>query len=118
VRLAVAATLAALALFPAGCKSYRIDVRVENRTGQALNLVEVDYPSASFGMDTLADGTVYPYHLQVRGSGPVKVQYTETKTNQVRQMTGPELAEHEEGTLTIVLLPEGKADFQPRLSGK
>jgi hypothetical protein len=50
---------------------------VENRTGAAIELLEVDYPSASFGADTLASGADFHYRFQVRGSGPVKVQYTE-----------------------------------------
>jgi hypothetical protein len=99
-----------------GCHSYRIDVTVENRTGSPIELLEVDYPSASFGADNLGIGEQYHYRFQVRGSGPVKVQYTETAGHQLWQETGPELFERQEGRLDIVLLPGGKAEFHPALS--
>ena len=48
--LAIAAPL----LFAAcGCHSYHIETTVENRTGGAIQLLEVEYPSASFGADDL-----------------------------------------------------------------
>ena len=101
-----------------GCHSYQIDTTVVNRTGDAVTLLEVDYPSASFGADKLAAGADYHYRFQVRDSGPVKVQYTESTTLQARQISGPELAEGQEGQIEIVLLPGGKAEFHPNLSPK
>jgi hypothetical protein len=105
-----------IAGFGAGCHSYRIDATVENRTGAAIDLVEVDYPSASFGTDTLAADGNYHYRFQVRGSGPIKVQYTDPSSHQLRQMTGPTLFERQEGHIEIVLLPDGKAEFHPALT--
>lgn len=98
------------------CHSYRIDAVVENRTGAAIELLEVDYPSASFGADKLDEDADFHYRFQIRGSGPVKVQYTESTTHKARQMTGPEIFERQEGHLEIVLLPEGRADFHPQLT--
>ena len=102
--------------FVCGCHSYQIETTVENRTGTAIELLEVDYPSASFGADELAAGADFHYRFQVRGSGPVKVQYSEAGSHRVRQMIGPEVSERQEGRLEIVLLPDGKAEFQPHLS--
>jgi len=99
----------------AGCHSYHIDTTVENRTGTAIQLLEVDYPSASFGADSLAAGAAYHYRIQLRGNGPLKVQYTSVDRRQM-QMEGPELAEPQEGRLEIVLLPSGKAEFHPQLT--
>lgn len=114
-RLVPLAALAA-ALLLSGCRSYRINATVENRTGADIELLEVDYPSASFGADRLANGADLPYRLQVRLSGPVKVQYTESATHTVRQATGPTLAERETGRIEIILLPGGKVQFNPSLS--
>ncbi len=100
----------------AGCHSSHIQVTVENRTGAAIRLLEVDYPSASFGSDSLAAGARYHYRIQVQGSGPLKVQYT-AGTGSQRQNDGPVLAERQEGTVEIILLPDGKAEFHPRVSG-
>jgi hypothetical protein len=99
-----------------GCHSYHIETTVENRTGAPIELLEVDYPSASFGADKLAADTTFHYRFQVRGSGPLKVQYTDSATHAIRQTNGPEVHELQEGTLEIVLLPGGKAEFHPALS--
>jgi hypothetical protein len=98
-----------------GCRSYHVEITVENHTGASIQILEVDYPSASFGADTLAAGANFHYRIQVQGSGSLKVQYTDSAGHQ-EQITGPLLAEGEQGGLTIVLLPSGKADFQPHLS--
>ena len=109
----VVLSVALLAL--AGCHSYHVDATVENRTGGAIQLLEVDYPSASFGADSLAAGAVLPYRIQVRGNGPLKVQYTGSDGRQT-QVEGPALAERQEGRIEIVLLPGGKAEFHPQLT--
>lgn len=105
-----------LAPFAAGCHSAQVDAFVENRTGSPVDLLEVDYPSASFGADHLAAGATYHYRFQVRLSGPVKVQYSDGVTHQLRQITGPTVSEGQEGRLEIVLLPNGKAEFHPELT--
>jgi hypothetical protein len=101
--------------FATGCHSYHVETAVENRTGGAIQLLEVDYPSASFGSDSLAADGVYHYRIQLRGDGPLKVQYTAADGKQV-QVTGPNLVERQEGSLQIVLLPGGKAEFHPDLT--
>jgi hypothetical protein len=110
VSVAVAALTASF-----GCHSYHVDATVENQTGGPIQLLEVDYPSASFGADSLGSGAVFPYRIQLRGSGAIKVQYTAPGGRQV-EIKGPSMAERQEGTLKIVLLPNGKASFLPALS--
>ncbi len=111
-----AAVLAGVALSAAGCHSSRISAMVENQTGLPITLLEVDYPSASFGVDALAAGGTYRYQFKVRDSGAVKVQYTEEPSHTVRQASGPTLSEGEAGRLEIVLLPSGKVKFLPELT--
>jgi len=106
---------AAVLLAAAGCHSYHVDATVENRTGAAIQLLEVDYPSASFGANALAAGAVFRYRIQLRGTGPLKVQYTAGNGLQA-QIDGPQLTERQEGTLQIVLLSGGKAEFHPQLT--
>ena len=115
--IAAAMLLPALGLV-SGCHSYQVDTVVQNRSGNDVKLLEVDYPSAGFGTDVLRAGASYHYRFQIRGSGPVKVQYTEAKTLTVRQIVGPDLYEGQEGRLTIALLPQGKADFTAVLTPK
>ena len=98
-----------------GCHSYHIDTTIENRTRAPIQLLEVDYPSASFGANRLSEGEAFHYRFQVRGSGPLTITYTAAGGNQVH-ITGPTLTERQQGQLEIVLLPDGKAKFVPRLS--
>ena len=109
-----AATLLSAFLFSA-CHSYHIDATIENRTGAPIQLLEVDYPSASFGVDSLAPEANFHYRFQVRGSGQLKVSYT-AANGQTVQISGPTLAERQQGTLEIVLEPGGKAEFHPQLT--
>jgi hypothetical protein len=99
----------------AGCHSHHIETTVENRTGAAIQLLEVDYPSASFGADSLAPGAIFHYRIQLRDSGPLKVQYTAGNGHPV-QIEGPTLAEPQQGQLQIILLPSAKAEFHPQLT--
>jgi len=109
-----------IAAFPvlalvAGCHSYHIETTVENHTGGAITLLEVDYPSASFGADTLAANAAFHYRFQTRGDGPLSVQYTAANGKQVK-ISGPTLYERQEGHLEIELLPNAKAEFHPALN--
>lgn len=97
----------------AGCKTHPFAVTVENRTGADIRLLEVDYPSASFGADSLAAGQTMRSGIHLIGSGKTKVMYMTPGKRQVT-ITGPALHEDQEGVLQIVLLPAGKADFQVR----
>jgi hypothetical protein len=119
IRLAVAAGVLPALLAAAGCHSYHVETTVENRTGGAIQLLEVDYPSASFGANNLAAGQAFHYRIQLRGSGPLKVQYATSDglpSQHLVQIDGPVLAERQEGQLQIVLLPGGKAEFHPQLT--
>ena len=115
--------LAAIALpalmLAAECHSYHVETTVVNRTGAPIQLLEVDYPSASFGADSLAADGVFRYRIQLRGSGPIKVLYTVTGASRAQhsvEIEGPTLTERQEGRLQIVLLPGGKAEFHPELT--
>ncbi|MGP8173246.1 MAG: hypothetical protein ACLP7O_01710 [Terracidiphilus sp.] len=113
-RISTAIGITAL-MVAAGCHSYHVETTVENRTGGAIQLLEVDYPSASFGANSLAAGGIFHYRIQLRGNGPLKVQYTASDGRQA-QIEGPMLAERQEGRIEIVLLPGGKAEFHPKLN--
>jgi hypothetical protein len=109
-RLLLVATSLALCL--AGCRSPRIDVTVENHSGAPIELLEVSYPSASFGVGRLDTDAVYKYRIQIRGSGPIHVQYNEPATHIQRQITGPTVEENQSSSLRIQLLPGGRANFR------
>ena len=114
-QFALAAATALIALLFSACHSYHIDATIENRTGAPIQLLEVDYPSASFGADSLARDATYRHRFQVNGSGSLKVSYTAANGKSV-QISGPALRERQQGTLEIILEPGGKAEFHPQLA--
>jgi hypothetical protein len=96
---------AALAL--SGCHSAFIDATISNHTNQPLSLIEVDYPSASFGTQTLAPGQDFHYRFKVLGNGPTTLLWTD-QSHHDRKIYGPGLREGDEGRLAITFNP--KAD--------
>jgi hypothetical protein len=87
-----------------GCHSPYVEATISNRTPTPITLIEVDYPSASFGTQNLAPGADFHYRFKVLGSGPMKLTYTDL-TRQDHTSPGPTLNEGAEGPLTILITP-------------
>lgn len=96
----------AVLLLATGCHSAFIDATLRNRTGRAVTLVELDYPSASFGTQTLSPGQDFHYRFKLLGSGKVKLIYTDS-ANVVHTVPGPQLDEGNEGSLSVTIQPSG-----------
>jgi hypothetical protein len=104
---------AGVVLMGSGCHSPYVNAVVSNRTSETVSLVEVDYPSASFGTQTLAPGQDFKYRFKVMGSGDLKVLWTDAERKD-HTVNGPELKEGDEGGLQVVLRPGG-VDWVPSL---
>ena len=107
------ALLACLSL--SACHSAFVQTSIVNHTGKTVQLVEVDYPSASFGTQQIADGATYHYHFKVQDSGPVKIAFT-GDAGKTFSATGPTLEPGQQGNLTITLENDGKVTWTPALS--
>ena len=101
-----------LVMLASGCHSAFIDAVVINKTGQPVSLVEVDYPSASFGTQTLNPGQEYKYRFKVLGSGDLKLLWTDAQRKD-HTVAGPTLNEGAEGSLAISIKPDG-VDWAPK----
>jgi hypothetical protein len=99
-RLYLAAAIAVLTL--TGCHSAYVTTTVSNHTAEKISLVEVDYPSASFGIQSLAPGADLHYRFKVLGQGPLKLLYTDAHGTD-HTTKGPYLREGAEGPLAIVI---------------
>ncbi|HEY0264940.1 MAG TPA: hypothetical protein VGC07_10500 [Granulicella sp.] len=104
MRLSGIVAIALLGL--SGCHSAFVDATVSNRTASTILLLEVDYPSASFGTENLAPGKDYHYRFKVIGSGPLKLVYTDSSHKEI-EGSGPSLNEDDEGPLSVVIAPDG-----------
>jgi hypothetical protein len=99
----------------AGCHSRFVDTTVDNRGPKALQMIEVDYPSASFGVGSLAPGAQFHYRFKVQGSGALKLEFTDSQ-GLIHNVDGPELVEGQEGSLAIAIDPAGNVAWQPNLT--
>ena len=89
-----------------GCHSAYVDAVVHNRTDQTITLVEVDYPSASFGTQTLGPAQDFHYRFKVLGTGGLKLLYTD-EGHREQHSDGPQLTEGDEGALAVTVSPGG-----------
>jgi hypothetical protein len=113
MRIWLAIVMAAGLLGVSGCRSAYVEADVVNATGSAVTLVEVDYPSASFGVESLGAGAVYHYRFKVLGSGGTTVMWTDAARGQ-HTAKGPELHEGQAGVLRVTLAGD-KAEWVAKL---
>ena len=92
-------------LTTAGCHSAFVNATIINQSGRPLRLVEIDYPSASFGTNDLAAGGTFKYRFKVLGSGPATMLWTDA-TEKEHRSEGPSLIEGEEGSITATIGPQ------------
>jgi hypothetical protein len=85
-----------------GCHSHYIEADIRNTSGAPISLVELDYPSASFGKESLPSGVTYHYRFKILGDGPTKILWTDAH-RQDHTVPGPALQEGQEGALTVTI---------------
>lgn len=112
--LGKSSALALLTVALSGCHSAFVQATVFNRSATPVKLLEVDYPTASFGTGQLAPGATFRYRFKILGDGPAKVLWTD-QANHEHTVPGPDLREGQEGTLTITLTDKG-AEWGDNLS--
>jgi hypothetical protein len=106
-----------LLFFLVGCRSAFVDADIQNRTGAPLQLIEVDYPSASFGTGALATNASFHYRFKIQGSGNVQLSYSDS-SGKAHHVRGPELKEGQQGILTITINSPDSVHWTPVLSEK
>lgn len=83
-----------------------IAAHVENRTGQPVSLIEVDYPIQSFGRDAIPTNGSFNFRFKIVGSGPVFISWTDA-AHHAHKSKGPTVHEGQHGEITIDLTPTG-----------
>lgn len=98
-----------------GCHSAFVEATIVNQGGTPVRLVEVDYPSASFGVGSIVAHSQFHYRFKIQGSGPLKIEFTDAD-GKLRNSDGPILSQGQEGTLSIVIQPGGEVGWHPSLT--
>jgi hypothetical protein len=98
----------------AGCRSRFVEVTIVNQ-GPTVHVMEFDYPSASFGANSLATGANYHYRFKVQGSGPLSLQY-EDGTGKTHTAQGPKVDLGDQGSRLVNIDPRGTVTWTPNLT--
>ena len=99
-----------------GCHSRFVEVTIVNQ-GPVVQLMEFDYPSASFGANVLEPGAKYHYRFKIQGSGPLSLQYQDA-SGQTRTSEGPKVDLGEEGSLLVNIDARGTVTWTPTLTNR
>ena len=105
-------------LFPVilnGCRSPFVSTTITNHSNSSVSLIEVDYPSASFGLGSLASKAAYVYRFKIQGSGPIKIQFTDA-SGKIHSASGPDLLEGQQGFLEISIGSGNEVSWIPHLT--
>lgn len=98
-----------------GCRSAFVSTTITNNSPGKVTLLEVDYPSASFGVGALAPEAQFHYRFKIQGGGPIHFQFTDA-SGKSHTVTGPDLQEGEQGTLQINIGPSDNISWMPNLT--
>jgi hypothetical protein len=98
----------------AGCRSRFVEVTIVNQ-GPAVHVVEFDYPSASFGANSLPMGAKYNYRFKIQGSGPLSLQY-EDASGRTHTAQGPNVQLGDQGSLLVNINSQGAVTWTPSLT--
>lgn len=118
IRKALTAAIALAACLPlSACRSAFVQASIINHTGGPVQLIEVDYPDASFGTQQIASGDTYQYRFKILDSGPIKISFTGAD-HKPHTATGPSVHQGQQGKLVITLDKGGNVDWTPELSNQ
>lgn len=107
--------VAALALLMlAGCRSPYVQTTIVNSGTTELHNIEVDYPSASFGLPSLEPQAEFHYRFMIRDAGRMKVIFVDAAQHS-HTGKGPYVAQGQQGTLRIALDGSGKNNWTVNL---
>lgn len=83
-----------------GCRSPWVEATIVNNEETPVNLVEVNYPGGTFGVQNIAPHSKYTYRFHILRNDRTEIDFTDVAGHS-ESVKGPELDQGEEGTLTI-----------------
>ncbi|HTX41037.1 MAG TPA: hypothetical protein VMD25_04360 [Acidobacteriaceae bacterium] len=99
----------------AGCRSPWVQAIIDNQQSTPVNVLEVDYPGGSFGVQSIAPHATFRYRFHLLGTDKVVLTFTDA-AEQNRKSTGPELEKGQAGTLRIEIEPGDRVEWIPTLA--
>jgi len=99
-----------------GCTSRVVTVMIKNNGDAPIQNVEVTYNGGSYGVSSIAPGTVHQNHIKPFGASTLQIDYLDASGKKKTQ-AGPRVAKNDAGTVQIDI---NNSDFKwtASLSGK
>lgn len=97
-----------------GCQSPWVQATIVNDEETSVNLVEVNYPGGSFGIQSIAALASFHYRFHILSDDKVELDFTDAAGHS-SAVKGPELDQGEEGTLRMEIQPGDKVDWSTSL---
>lgn len=90
-----------------GClNTQMIQVTVTNTSTEKLSTIVIDYPEATFGINSLEPGKSFQYKIKPTATGPLKISFFNARGAK-RIASGPMVHKNQEGSIEISLTQEG-----------
>lgn len=99
------------------CRSAYVETTIENNGPAPIHLIEVDYPSASFGTQSIDAHASYHYRFKIQGAGAVTVSWTDA-AGKPHTAAGPTLKEGQQGDLRVSVDGAGSVSWGGHLSSE
>jgi hypothetical protein len=115
VAIAASSTLLGALVAISGCRSPWVQATVVNDEDTPVNLVEVNYPGGSFGVQSIAPHSSYHYRFHILTEDRVEMDFTDA-AGKKEDVKGPELDQGEEGTLRIDIQAGDKVVWSTNLT--
>jgi hypothetical protein len=90
-----------------GCMhSHVIQVTVTNTSAEKISNIVIEYPEASFGINSLEPGKSFQYKIKPTTNGGLKIEFLNARGTD-RAAKGPEVHKGDEGSINLKLTQEG-----------
>ena len=94
------------ALTLSGCRTHLVNTVIHNDSSGSMHNVQLDYPSATFGVSEIAPGQSFHYRFSIHGSGTSRLTFTDPDGH-THVFSGFDLHEGQQGELAISLYQNG-----------
>ena len=86
--------------------SHVIKVAVTNVSSEKVSTIVIDYPEATFGINSLEPGKNFEYQIKPTGTGALKIEFLNARGVD-RVTAGPVVHKNDEGSIQIKLTQDG-----------
>ena len=91
----------------AACTHSRVlKITVTNTSTEKLSTIVIDYPDASFGINSLEPGKSFDYKIKPTGTGALKIEFLNAQGAD-HVAAGPVVHKNDEGSIQIRLTRDG-----------